>query len=66
MNKSGAEATYAGLLSALTFASDLNMGQSMEHGLKTVWIAMQLADEMRLSAEDRVAIYYGGLLKDAG
>ena len=58
--------SYAELLSALTFASDLNMGQSMEHVLKTVWIAMQLADQLRLSAEDKVAVYYGGVLKDAG
>ena len=42
------------------------MGQSIEHGLKTVWIAMQLADQMELSDVDRVALYYGGLLKDAG
>lgn len=42
------------------------MGQTMEHGLKTVWIAMQLAEEMGLSAEDRVSTYYGGMLKDAG
>ena len=60
------EGNYAELLTALALASDLNMGQSMEHGLKTVWIAMQLADQMRLSVEDKVPIYYGGLLKDAG
>jgi HD-GYP domain-containing protein (c-di-GMP phosphodiesterase class II) len=57
---------YAELLCALSFSSDLNMGQTMEHGLKTVWIAMQLAEEMGLSAEDRVSTYYGGMLKDAG
>ena len=54
------------LLQALSFASDLNMGQSIEHGLKSVWIALQLADQMRLSAENKIALYYGGLLKDAG
>ena len=42
------------------------MGQSMEHGLKTVWIAMQLADQLGLDLEDKVAVYYGGILKDAG
>ena len=66
VSTSETKGTYAELLYVLSFASDLNMGQSMEHGLKTVWIAMQLADQMRLSAEDRIALYYGGLLKDAG
>ena len=66
MSTSEIDGTHAELLYALSFASDLNMGQSIEHGLKTVWIAMRLADRMRLPAEDKVAIYYGGLLKDAG
>ena len=66
MNPGGKTGTYAELLCSLSFASDLNMGQSMEHGLKTVWTAMQLADELGLSKEDRVAVYYGGILKDAG
>lgn len=62
----GTSGTYAELLLALSFASDLNMGQTMEHGLKTVWIAMQLAEALNLSPEDKVALYYGGILKDAG
>ena len=57
---------YAGLLIAVSFASDLNMGQSMEHGLKTTWLAMRIADHLDLGARDIEAVYYGGLLKDAG
>ena len=59
------EGGLAELLLPLSYASDLNMGQSMEHGLKTVWIGMQLADSLRLAHDDQVAVYYGGLLKDA-
>ena len=66
VSKSEIEGTYAELLFALSFASDLNTGQAIEHGLKSVWIAMQLAEQMGLSAEDKIALYYGGLLKDAG
>ena len=38
----------------------------MEHGLKTTWIAMQLARQLGLSQEEVEAVYFGGLLKDAG
>ncbi len=65
-NTEQTKGSYAELLCSLSFASDLNMGQPMEHGLKTVWIAMQLADALALGLDDRVAVYYGGILKDAG
>ncbi|MFQ5814048.1 MAG: hypothetical protein ACE5I2_12810 [Anaerolineae bacterium] len=61
-----AKGTLAELLLPLSFASDLNLGQPMEHALKTVWIAMQLAETLALGLDDRVAVYYGGILKDAG
>jgi hypothetical protein len=56
----------AELLLPMSYASDLNMGQPVEHALKTVWIGMQLADSLRLPHDDQVVVYYGGLLKDAG
>ncbi len=60
------EGIFAELLFPLAFAADLNMGQPMEHSLKTVWIGMQLADSLRLSHQDKIGLYYGGLLKDTG
>jgi response regulator RpfG family c-di-GMP phosphodiesterase len=57
---------FAELLFPLAFAADLNMGLSIEHTLRTVWVSMQLADHLRLSHDDKVALYYGGLLKDSG
>lgn len=57
---------FAELLFPLALASDLNMGQPMEHSLKTLWMSMQLADSLRVSHDDRIALYYGALLKDAG
>jgi len=58
--------SYSELLCSLSLAADLNMGQPMEHGLKTVWIATQIVHALALPHDDRVAVYYGGLLKDAG
>lgn len=58
--------SFAGALCALSLAADLNMGQPMEHGLRSVWIANRIAERAKLSAQDRVCVYYGGLLKDAG
>ncbi|MBI2910626.1 MAG: hypothetical protein HYY05_00680, partial [Chloroflexi bacterium] len=66
---SGTEKTsgsLAELLCALSFATDMGMGQSMEHGLKTAYIGLRIADSRRLTQEDRVAVFYGALLKDAG
>ena len=42
------------------------MGQPMEHGLKTAYIGLKVADAVGLSEEDRVAVFYGALLKDVG
>jgi hypothetical protein len=58
--------TLAELLCALSFASDLGMGQPLEHGLKTAYLGLTLADRLGADAEDREAVFYGALLKDAG
>ena len=56
----------AGLLCALSFAADLNTGQPMEHGLKTAYISLALADAIGLPHSDHVAVFYGSLIKDLG
>ena len=58
--------SMAELLCALSFASDLNMGHPMEHGLKTAYIGLRLADSVGLANDDQVAVFYGALLKDLG
>src|SRR5687768_18531466 len=58
--------SLAELLCALSFATDMSMGQLMEHGLKTGYIGLQIADTLHLPEEDRQGIFYGTLLKDAG
>src|SRR5688572_6676719 len=58
--------TLGELLRALSFASDLGMGQPMEHGLKTAYLGLCIADDLGLDAEDREAVFYGSFLKDIG
>ena len=56
----------AELLCAVSFATSLALGDRMEHGLRTGYIGLRLADEVGTSSEDRQAVFYGALLKDAG
>lgn len=57
---------FAELLCALSFAADLNTGQPMEHGLKTAYLSLRLADALGLPQSDQVTVFYGSLLKDLG
>lgn len=56
----------AELLAALSHALDLTEGAPAGHTLRSCMIAMRLADDIGLSADDRTALYYAMLLKDAG
>jgi putative nucleotidyltransferase with HDIG domain len=47
-------------------ALDLTEGQSLGHTVRTTIIGMRLAEELDLSAFDRVALYGALLLKDSG
>ena len=50
----------------LSLATDLAMGQSLEHGLRTAVLAVRLAQAMGLSEDDQVTVFYTGLLHFAG
>jgi HD-GYP domain-containing protein (c-di-GMP phosphodiesterase class II)/DNA-binding CsgD family transcriptional regulator len=56
----------ADVLGALSLASDLAVGLSAEHGLRSCLIAMRLAERLSLSDWERITIYYTSLLMDAG
>ena len=56
-------AEVAGVLS---LATDLAMGQPLEHGLRTAVLAVRIAQAMGVPAEDQVAAFYTGLLHFAG
>jgi HD-GYP domain-containing protein (c-di-GMP phosphodiesterase class II) len=54
------------VLSALSYALDLTEGQAPGHTIRTCVIGMRIAEEIGLDADDRSALYYALLLKDAG
>src|SRR5262245_31878147 len=59
-------ASLASVLCALSLATDVGMGHSLEHGLKSAYIGLRLGDAVGLSPDERTAVFYGALVKDAG
>ncbi len=51
---------------ALALATDLAMGQPLEHGLRTAMLALRLADALNLPENDKLTVFYTGLLHFAG
>src|SRR5580700_1795323 len=50
----------------LSLATDLAMGQPLEHGLRTAVLALRTAQAMGLPQDDQVTVFYTGLLHFAG
>jgi HD-GYP domain-containing protein (c-di-GMP phosphodiesterase class II) len=63
---SRAETRLAELLCALSFATGLATGAPMEHGLRSAYLGLRVAEALGLPAAERGAVYYGALLKDVG
>jgi len=51
---------------ALSLATDLSMGQPLEHGLRTAVIAVRTAQAIGLSVDEQVTVFYTGVLHFAG
>ncbi len=56
----------AELISAISLATDLGMGQPLEQALRTCLVALGLADRLGLSDEEESDIYYVSLLRFLG
>jgi len=54
------------VIAALSSALDLTEGQSIGHSARSCLIGMRLAERLDLPAEQRHALFYALLLKDAG
>ncbi len=52
----------AELVAALSLATDLGLGQPMEHVLRSALIAVRLGDRLGLDESARAAVYYVALL----
>ncbi len=50
----------------LSLATDLAMGQPLEHGMRTAMLAVRTAEEIGLPAADQVTVFYTGVLHFAG
>ncbi|HEU4990653.1 MAG TPA: HD domain-containing phosphohydrolase [Gemmatimonadaceae bacterium] len=61
-----ARVSLSEVLSALSHALDLTEGAPLGHTMRSCLIGMRLGNEIGLGAEDRSALYYALLLKDAG
>jgi hypothetical protein len=62
----GARVTLAELLAVLSLATDLGMGQPMEHVLRQCLIAIRLAERMGLDEAEREVVYYSALVAWVG
>ena len=52
----------AELVAALSLASDLGLGQPMEHLVRSCRLGLRLAESVGLSEEERAVVYYVALL----
>src|ERR1700680_2801977 len=50
----------------LALATDLSMGQPLEHGLRTALLALRTAQAIGLPEDDQVTVFYTGVLHFAG
>ena len=56
------EVRLAELIAALSLATDLGLGQPMEHVLRSCRISLRVADDLGLDEDERAVTYYVGLL----
>jgi HD-GYP domain-containing protein (c-di-GMP phosphodiesterase class II) len=60
------EVALSEVLGALSYALDITEGEEPGHAVRTLAIGMRLAQQAGLPEEDRSALFYALLLKDAG
>ena len=62
----GSELRTAELVALLSLATDLGMGQPMEHAQRTCLLGLRLADDLSLDDSERAVVYYVCLLAWVG
>ncbi|HEX6857809.1 MAG TPA: hypothetical protein VF204_21160, partial [Streptosporangiaceae bacterium] len=50
----------------LSLATDLSMGQPLEHGLRCALVSVRIARALGLAGDDLITVYYTGILHFAG
>ncbi len=66
MNIARAEFPLSEVLGGLSYALDITEGEPPGHAVRTLAIGMRLAEQIGLGEEERSALFYALLLKDAG
>ena len=61
-----ARSRLAEVVAAISLATDLGMGQPLQHALRTCVIATRLAEEADVPVRDRPVVYYTALLRYLG
>src|SRR5919198_115627 len=61
-----ADVRLAELVGALSLATDLGMGQPLEHALRTCLVSIRLGEDLGLSETDLADVYYLALLRRIG
>ena len=54
------------VISAMSYALDITEGQPEGHAIRSCLIGMRIAEELRIRASDKAALFYALLLKDLG
>jgi hypothetical protein len=62
MSSTGSPARLSELIAALSLATDLGLGEPMEHLLRSCLISMRLGERMGLTDAERAEVYYVSLL----
>ena len=66
MTAAPARVRLAELVATISLGTDLGLGQPMERVIRQTIIALRLADLLDLDEQERVVVYYSGLLAWVG
>src|ERR687887_2216402 len=58
----GSEVRLAELVGSMSLATDLGLGQPMEHVLRSCVLALRIAEDLQLEESERAVVYYVALL----
>ncbi len=66
MAEAASSGRVAELTVALSLATDLGTGQPIDHGLRTCWLSLAVADSLGLDDAARSCVFYVALLRFLG
>ena len=61
-SRAGSEVRLAELVGSMSLATDLGLGQPMEHVLRSCVLGLRIAEDLQLGESERAVVYYVALL----